>query len=80
MNPETQAHLLDLRSRCIQAHQLAKEGKTAEAECIQPSLEEIREGLIALRSDRERATEKKAASAASTIPLNLNDLFTKSST
>ena len=81
MNPETHAVVLDLRSRCIQADALRREGKFEEAEAMEPTIEEIAKGLSALRNDREFRTAKKKAKseAKQSIPMNLNDLFNKES-
>jgi hypothetical protein len=82
MNTSNQEILLDLRSRCIQAEHLRMNGEPMKADAIEPSLEEIRAGLIALRSNRDKQTETKTQSSKTkaSIPLDLGDLFSSPST
>ena len=77
LNPEIQA-INDLRLRIVKARDLRAEGRTAEADALDPSAEELRRALIALRKSRESAMtaklqqrEKRAAIAS----MDLNDLF-----
>ena len=71
----------DLRVRVLQAQALRKEGKTEEAAKMEPSREELRQGLIALRSQRSTISVEAAAKAQkrkeAKAPLDLNALFTK---
>ena len=71
----------DLRVRVLQAQTLRKEGKTEEAERMEPSREELRQGLIALRSQRSTVATEAAAKAQkrkeAKAPLDLNALFIK---
>ena len=71
----------DLRIRILQAQALRKEGKEEEATRMEPSREELRLGLIALRSQRSTvataAAEKAQARKESKAPLDLASLFIK---
>jgi len=67
----------DLRSRILKAKALRSEGKEDAAQAVQPSPEELREGLIALRQHRGKSVESAARKKAPTIDpdANLQDLF-----
>jgi len=71
----------DLRVRVLQAKTLRKEGKPEEADKMEPTREELRQGLIALRSQRSTISVEAAAKAQkrkeAKAPLDLAALFTK---
>lgn len=72
--------LNDLRSRVLRASELRALGRYDEANAMDPTNEEIRQGLIQLRTERGEATrtsDEKKAKAQAAAPLNLNDLFSK---
>lgn len=80
MTPDEARKLInDYRMRCVRAADLRRAGDTAGADAIDPTDDELREGLLALRNAREVETaataEKKRKRAEAKIPLDLNDLF-----
>ncbi len=77
MNPEVQ-QINDLRLRIVRARDLRAEGRTAEADAMDPSPEELREALLALRRMRETAVSsrlKRKEQKAAIASMDLNDLF-----
>lgn len=79
MTPETLHTLNDFRSRILKAREL----KSANLDIppgLEPTDDEIREAIFALRNDRLRATENGKAKRTKAAPaidpnMDLNDLF-----
>lgn len=67
----------DYRQRILKCKALRAAGDEEGAKAIEPTDEELRDGLVALRAHRGQAVEKSAAKKKSKIdPMaNLNDLF-----
>ncbi len=80
MTPETLSKLNDFRSRIIKARDLRAAKAEVPAE-LEPSDNEIRDAIMALRDDRMRAVQEAGSKAkpAPTIPptMDLNELFKK---
>ena len=79
MTPETLTMLNDFRSRIIKARQLRAAGAEVPDD-LEPSDDEIRDAIMALRADRlaasQKSADKKAANGPKIAPnMDLNDLF-----
>ena len=77
MDQSALAEINDMRGRILRARDLRAEGKHAEALEVEPTAEELREGLLALRASRATARDTRAAKRQPAIDpnANLNDLF-----
>ena len=71
------AQLNDFRSRILRARKLEQEGRHEEAAALSPTVEELREGLLALRANRTLAAESSKQKKTGGIDPNMNlmDLF-----
>ena len=69
--------LNDLRQRILECQKLTAAGEPIP-EGMQPSEDELREALLALRSDRSKAASASpAGKSQASAPIDLNELFKK---